>query len=72
MLIPGKRLTLYSIRKTNAGSVWIRCGVVFVNKDESLTIRLDALPLDGALYARDPGVVARPCSETGSANPPVA
>ena len=55
MLTPGKRLTLFSIRKTDAGSIWIRCGVVFVNKDGSLNIRLDALPLDGMLHARDSG-----------------
>ena len=72
MLTPGKRLILYSIRKTNAGSVWIRCGAVFVNKDETLTVRLHALPLDGTLFARDPGVVAPSCPETGSAHRPAA
>jgi hypothetical protein len=32
---------------------WIRVGVAFVNKDQSLNLRLDALPMNGTLHVRD-------------------
>ena len=54
MLIPGKRLAVFAIKNTDRrGSVWIRCGTAFVNKDESLNVWLDALPLDGKLHCRE-------------------
>jgi hypothetical protein len=33
---------------------WVRIGVGFVNKDHSLNLRLDALPVNGMLHVRDP------------------
>lgn len=33
---------------------WIRIGVAFVNKDQSLNLRLDAFPVNGTLHVRDP------------------
>jgi len=33
---------------------WIKIGVAFVNKDASLNLRLDALPINGNLHVRDP------------------
>ena len=54
MLIPGKRLTVFSIRNTERrGTVWVRLGTAFVNKDESLNLWLDALPIDGRLHCRE-------------------
>ncbi|MBI4367532.1 MAG: hypothetical protein HY543_12015 [Deltaproteobacteria bacterium] len=32
---------------------WVRIGIGFVNRDSSINIRLDALPLDGRLQVRD-------------------
>ena len=50
----GKKLVVFSIRKEGAGSTkWIRAGSAFVNKDGSLNVYLDVLPLDGALHIRE-------------------
>ena len=41
----------------------VRAGSAFVNKDGSLNILLDVLPLDGKLHVRDPGTsTAKPQS----------
>ncbi len=54
MLIPGKRLTVFAIKNTDRrGSIWTRVGTAFVNKDESLNVFLDAIPLDGKLHCRE-------------------
>lgn len=54
MLVPGKRLTVFAIRNTERrGTVWVRLGTAYVNKDESLNIYLDALPLEGQLHCRE-------------------
>ena len=55
MLEPGKRLNVFSIREGRSGSIWVRAGSAFVNKDGSLNILLDVLPLDGKLHVRDQG-----------------
>jgi hypothetical protein len=34
-------------------SIWIRVGVAFVNKDGSLNVKLNALPVNGTLHIRD-------------------
>lgn len=50
----GTRLTVFSIRKTKAGAtIWVRAGNGFVNKDHSVNLWLDVLPIDGALHARE-------------------
>ncbi len=36
-----------------AKSYWTRVGVGFVNRDGSITLRLDALPLNGTLQVRE-------------------
>ncbi len=33
---------------------WVRIGAAFPNKDGSITVRLNALPLNGMLNIRDP------------------
>jgi hypothetical protein len=53
MLEPGKRLAVFSIRENRSGSVWVRAGSAFVNKDGSLNVLLDVLPLDGKLHVRE-------------------
>lgn len=53
-LIPGVRLNVFSIRKReNGATVWVRAGVAFVNKDESLNVYLDMWPIDGKLHLRE-------------------
>jgi hypothetical protein len=56
-LVPGKRLAVFSIRKMERGdgSVWVRAGSAFVNKDGSMNVLLDVLPLDGKLHVREAG-----------------
>jgi hypothetical protein len=44
---------VYHITEQNNGeSKWTRIGIGFVNKDDSLNIILDALPIDGRLHIR--------------------
>lgn len=50
-----KRLAVFSIRKHRGGSVWVRAGSAFINRDGSLNLYLDVLPLDGTLHIREPG-----------------
>jgi hypothetical protein len=33
--------------------VWLRVGVAFPNRDQSLNVRLDAVPISGLLHIRD-------------------
>ena len=55
MLVAGKRLSVFSIRENKGGSVWLRAGSAFVNKDGSMNVLLDVLPLDGRLHVREVG-----------------
>lgn len=50
-----KRLTVFTTKKVGkmGVTVWTRAGIAFVNKDGSLSIWLDALPLDGKLHVRE-------------------
>jgi hypothetical protein len=34
-------------------SFWVKIGAAFVNKDGSLTVKLDALPMNGQLQIRE-------------------
>jgi len=55
VLSAGKRLAVFSIRENKGGSIWVRAGSAFVNKDGSLNVLLDVLPLDGKLHVREAG-----------------
>ncbi len=55
MLTIGKRLAVFSIREGKGGRVWVRAGSAFVNRDGSLNVLLDVLPLDGKLHVREAG-----------------
>ena len=33
---------------------WVRIGVAFINRDQSITVKLDASPTNGQLHIRDP------------------
>jgi|CXWL01.1.fsa_nt_gi hypothetical protein len=50
-----KRFNVYSIaQKNNAnGAIWARAGIAFTNRDGSLNIYLDVLPLEGQLHLRE-------------------
>lgn len=40
-------------RSNEESAQWTKIGVAFVNKDESLNVILDALPLTGKIHIRD-------------------
>ena len=53
-LVPGTKLAVFAIRKVDSGpSVWMRAGNGYVNRDASLNLWLDALPLNGRLHVRE-------------------
>ena len=43
----------YVITERNDKSYWTRIGVAFINKDGSLNVKLDALPIGGTMQIRD-------------------
>jgi len=50
---PGTRLEAFTIKNTTRGAaVWIRTGSAWVNRDGSINLYLDVLPLDGKLHIR--------------------
>lgn len=52
--VTNKRYTVFSIRKVkNGASNWIRAGSARVNRDGSMNVYLDVLPIDGVLHVRD-------------------
>lgn len=50
-----KRYAVFSIRKGKGGSVWTRAGFAYLNKDGSVNLYLDVLPIDGMLHVREAG-----------------
>ena len=50
-----KRYAVFSIRQKGNGSIWTRAGSAFLNKDGSINLYLDVLPLDGTLHVREAG-----------------
>lgn len=53
--LDSKRMVVFSIRKHDRGGgyVWTRSGTAFSNKDGSLNVVLEVLPLNGRLHIRD-------------------
>jgi hypothetical protein len=47
------RKNVYTVIERNEKSYWTKIGVAFVNKDGSLSVRLDAVPVNGMLQIRD-------------------
>lgn len=61
MLPNNKRLTVFSIKDTaDKRSVWVKAGSAWVNRDGSLNVYLDVLPLEGRLHVREWKEDARP------------
>lgn len=44
---------VYTVVERSQKSFWVRIGAAFVNRDGSLTVKLDALPVNGMLQVRD-------------------
>ena len=44
---------VYAVIERGPKKHWLRIGIAFVNKDGSLNVRLDAVPLTGQLHIRD-------------------
>jgi hypothetical protein len=69
----GKRYQVFSVRETRdkegrAQSVWVKAGSAWVNRDGSLNVYLDVLPLDGKLHVREPVADKRDGEARVSAN----
>ena len=62
---------VYAIVERGPKKHWLRIGMAFVNRDGSLNVRLDAVPLSGQLHIRDDAPrSARSDEDTASADPP--
>lgn len=49
-----KRFAVFSIRKSREGeAIWVRAGSAIENRDKSIEVWMDVLPLDGHLHLRD-------------------
>ncbi len=57
---------MFSIREGKGGTVWVRAGSAFVNRDGSLNVLLDVLPLDGKLHVREAGDRREPVEATAA------
>lgn len=44
---------VYTVVERTGSKFWLRLGLAFVNRDGSLSVRLDALPVSGLLVIRD-------------------
>ncbi len=53
----GSVKNVYTVVENKTGKAfWVKIGAAFTNRDGSLTVRLDALPLNGTMQVRDPTV----------------
>ena len=53
--------TVYTIVERGGRRLWLRIGTAFINRDQSLNVRLDAMPVNGQLHIREappPGAFA--------------
>lgn len=50
---PRPHKVAYSLSERGGKSFWNRIGVAFVNRDGSITVKLDAVPVSGQLQIRD-------------------
>lgn len=47
------RKIVYTVTERGERSFWTRIGAAFQNRDGSITVRLDAMPINGTLQIRD-------------------
>ncbi len=50
---PSTWKVVYAIVERGPRKHWLRIGMAFVNRDGSLNVRLDAMPISGQLHIRD-------------------
>jgi hypothetical protein len=50
---PATWKAVYTVIERGDRSHWLRVGTAFVNRDGSLNVKLDALPVNGTLQVRD-------------------
>lgn len=50
-----KMKAVYTIVERGEGKkpIWLRIGTAWVNRDQSLNVKLDALPVNGSMHIRD-------------------
>lgn len=63
----GARFEVFNIKESQSGgAIWVRAGSAWVNRDGSISVYLDVLPLDGKLHLRQPlrKVAAEPTAKT--------
>jgi hypothetical protein len=60
MFVTGKKYSVFSIKdltdkngQKTGGTVWVRAGSAWCNKDGSLNLFLDVLPMEGKLHVRE-------------------
>lgn len=78
MLKAGVRLNVFAIKRIGEeGAVWTRAGSAWINRDGSMNLKLDVLPLGGELHVREPseekkdsGSVAAQRVSSENTNPP--
>lgn len=54
MATESKRLVAYTVKERKGDNYWTKVGAAFVNRDNSITVVLDALPLNGEIVLREP------------------
>lgn len=45
---------VYTVVERDNKSFWVKVGVAFTNRDGSLNLKLDAVPVNGTLQVREP------------------
>lgn len=50
---PTKTKAVYALTERGEKTYWTRVGIAFVNKDDSITVKLEAFPVSGTLQIRD-------------------
>ena len=50
---PNKMKIVYTITERGDRSFWTRIGVAYVNRDGSLNVKLEAVPVNGTMQVRD-------------------
>lgn len=53
MTVKIKDVYLITERSDEQKSLWSKIGIAFVNKDDSLNVILDAIPVSGKLHIRE-------------------
>ena len=60
---------VYAIIERGARRHWLRVGLAFPNRDGSLNVRLDAMPLSGQLQIRDQSLPMQVSPEDSAPSP---